>query len=489
MFAAVDLGSNSFRMHIGRHEGDAIKVVKSARDPIRLAAALNAEGYLNQQAITAAVESMARFGAILREYPLDAVRVVATNTLRVAKNAQDFIPYAERAIGYPIEIISGEEEGRLIYMGVASSLGLPDEERLVIDIGGGSSELILGKGSLVNRVESFSIGNVNQSLAFFKNGVITEAAFEQAILSARSHVEDSIAPFGKQYWSKAYGSSGTMRAIAATIAKNNIGDGRVTLKNVETLKQYMITRGNSTRIDLVGLKNERTPVIMGGLSVLIGLMRELKVDVIAPVEAGLRMGVMWDLQLRATKRDRREESVEDFAQRLQVDTSRAREVAAAAVTFYDLLKPVAGAYGKHLLWSGILHEIGLVVSHTGYHKHSAYLVANADLPGFTTREQKVMSMLVLGQKGNLRKIGTFLYEPDFAKALLALRLAVMFMHSHIALELGELSLQQFRLKMKSKIEFDIKQAWIAEHPTVSYWMEKEQEWWRDVGVDFVIRTS
>ena len=489
MFAAVDLGSNSFRMHIGRHEGDAIKVVKSARDPIRLAAALNAEGYLNQQAITAAVESMARFGAILNEYPLDAVRVVATNTLRVAKNAQDFIPYAERAIGYPIEIITGEEEGRLIYMGVASSLALPDEQRLVIDIGGGSSELILGKGSTVVRVESFSIGNVNQSLAFFKNGVITESAFEQAILSARSHIEDSIAPFGKQYWSKCYGSSGTMRAIAATIAKNNIGDGRVTLKNVEALKQYMITRGNSNRIDLVGLKNERTPVIMGGLSVLIALMRELKVDVVSPVEAGLRMGVMWDLQLRATKHDRREESVEDFAQRLQVDMSRARDVAGAAVTFYDLLKPGAGAYTKHLLWSGLLHEIGQVVSHTGYHKHSAYLVANADLPGFTTREQKAMSMLVLGQKGNLRKVGTLLYEPDFAKALLALRLAVMFMHSHIALELGELSLQQFRLKMKSKIEFDIKQAWVAEHPTVSYWMEKEQEWWRDVGVDFVIRTS
>ena len=489
MFAAVDLGSNSFRMHIGRHEGDSIKVVKSARDPIRLAAALNAEGHLNQQAITAAIESMARFGAILREYPLDAVRVVGTNTLRVAKNVQDFIPYAERAIGYPIEIISGEEEGRLIYMGVASSLAQPDEQRLVIDIGGGSSELILGRGSVAQRVESFGIGNVNQTMAFFKNGVITEEAFAQAILSARSHVEDSIAPFGKQHWNKAYGSSGTMRAIASTIAKNNIGDGRVTQKNVEALKNYLIGRGHVSKIELVGLKADRVPVIMGGLSVLIGLMRELKVDVIAPVEAGLRLGVMWDLQLRATKHDRREDSVEDFAQRLQVDTSRARQVAAAAVTFYDLLKPVAGAYGKHLLWSGLLHEIGLVVSHTAYHKHSAYLVANADLPGFTTREQKVMSMLVLGQKGNLRKIGTLLYEPDFAKALLALRLAVMFMHSHIALELGELSLQQFRLKMKNKIEFDIKHTWIAEHPTVAYWMQKEQEWWRDVGVDFVIRTS
>ena len=487
MFAAVDLGSNSFRLHIGRHEGDGIKVVKSARDPIRLASGLNADGYLSRQAITTGVESMARFGAILREYPLDAVRVVATNTLRVAVNAQDFIPLAERAIGYPIEIISGEEEGRLIYMGVANALAQPDEQRLVIDIGGGSTELILGQGSLVRRVESFGIGNVNQSLAFFKNGVITEAAFEQAILSARSHVEDAISPFGKQHWSRAYGSSGTMRAIAEAIVRNNIGDGRVTLKSADALKQYLITCGNTSRIDLAGLKPERAAVIMGGLSVLIGLMRELKIDVIAPVDAGLRLGVMWDLQLRATKRDRREESVEDFAQRLQVDAERARHVAAAAVTFYEFLKPAAGAYNKHLLWSGLLHEVGLVVSHTSYHKHSAYLVANADLPGFTTREQRVMSMLVLGQKGNLRKIGTLLDEPDFAKALLALRLAVMFMHSHIALELGALSLQQFRLKMKNRIELDIKHAWIADHPTVSYWMQKEQEWWRDVGVEFVIR--
>jgi exopolyphosphatase/guanosine-5'-triphosphate,3'-diphosphate pyrophosphatase len=488
MFAAVDLGSNSFRLHIGRHEGDEIKVIKSARDPIRLASGLNADGYLSQQAIKAAVESMVRFGALLREYPLDAVRVVATNTLRVARNAQDFIPYAERAIGHPIEIITGEEEGRLIYMGVANALALPDEQRLVIDIGGGSTELILGRGSLVRRVESFGIGNVNQSLAFFKNGVITEAAFEQAILSARSHVEDAISPFGKQHWSKAYGSSGTMRAIAETIARNNIGDGRVTPKSADLLKQRLIACGHASRIELAGLKPERAAVIMGGLSVLIGLMRELKIEVLTPVEAGLRMGVMWDLQLRATKRDRREVSVKDFAQRLQVDTARARQVAAAATTFYEFLKPAAGgAYNKHLQWSGWLHETGLAVSHTSYHKHSAYLVANADLPGFTTREQRVMSTLVLGQRGNLRKIGALLDDPDFAKALLALRLAVMFMHSHIALELGALSLQQFRLKMKNRIELDIKHAWIADHPTVSYWMEKEQEWWGDVGVEFVIR--
>ncbi|MDB5775860.1 MAG: exopolyphosphatase [Herbaspirillum sp.] len=489
MFAAVDLGSNSFRMHVGRYEGGAIKVVKSARDPIRLASALNAEGYLSQQAITAAVESMTRFGAILQDYSLDAVRVVATNTLRVAKNAQDFIPYAERAIGYPIEIISGEEEGRLIYMGVANALGQAEEQRLVIDIGGGSTELIVGRGPHIRRVESFSIGNVNQSLAFFGDGSITEAAFAEAILSARSQVEDAILPFGKQHWSKAYGSSGTMRAIAFTISRNDIGDGRMTLKNVEALKQYLISRGNVSRIDLIGLKTDRMPVIMGGLSVLIGLMRELKIDLITPVQAGLRLGVMWDLQLRATKHDRREESVDDFVQRLQIDPTRARQVAAAAVTFYELLRPNAGAYGKHLLWSGLLHDVGQVVSHTGYHKHSAYLVANADLPGFTTREQKTMSTLLLGQKGNLRKIGASLYEPDFAKALLSLRLAVMFTHAHIELDLGALSLQQIRLKMKNKIEVDIKEAWVAEHPTMSYWMQKEQEFWREVGMEFVIRVS
>jgi len=236
MFAAVDLGSNSFRLHVGRLDGDVIRVVKSARDPIRLAAGLDKNGNLTPQAIISGIESLARFRTILRDYQLDAVRVVATNTLRVAKNAHEFLPDAERAIGYPVEIISGEEEGRLIYMGVAGALALPDEDRLVIDIGGGSTEVILGRGGEIKRVESFSIGTVNQSLAFFADGQITAAAFERAVLSARSHVEDAVVPFGAQHRSKVYGSSGTMRAIADTIAKNGMGDGRVTPVSVEALK-------------------------------------------------------------------------------------------------------------------------------------------------------------------------------------------------------------------------------------------------------------
>jgi exopolyphosphatase/guanosine-5'-triphosphate,3'-diphosphate pyrophosphatase len=203
-----------------------------------------------------------------------------------------------------------------------------------------------------------------------------------------------------------------------------------------------------------------------------------------PIEAGLRMGVLWDLQLRATKRDRREQSVRAFLQRFHVDEMRANRVADIAGAIYNLLKPASDTYARHLYWSGLLHEVGLPVSHSGYHKHGAYLIENADLPGFTTREQRSMSTLILGQKGNLRKINDALADPDFAKAILALRLAVMFMHSRIEVELGEL-----RLKMKNKIELDIKRDWISQHPTLSYWIEKEQEWWDQVGIDFTIRTQ
>ncbi|MFL9925857.1 Ppx/GppA phosphatase family protein [Herbaspirillum lusitanum] len=484
MFAAVDLGSNSFRLHIGKHENDVIRVIKSARDPIRLAAGLDKNGNLTEQAQKVALESLTRFRAILQEYSLDSVRVVATNTLRVAKNAQAFLPELEQAIGYPVEIISGEEEGRLIYMGVAGVLAQPDEERMVIDIGGGSTEVIRGRGGDIRHVESFGIGTVNQSLAFFSDGIISEDAFRRAVLSARSHVEDAVSLFSFDRTIKVYGSSGTMRAIADTIARNNMGDGTVTPQSVDELKQRLIDFGHVSRIELSGMKPDRASVIMGGLAVLIGFMKEFGIDRITPVEAGLRMGVMWDLQLRATQRDRRELSVDDFCRRFQVDVVRAKNVASTALGFFQLLKPGNEAYGKYLLWSAQLHEIGLIVSHSGYHKHSAYMIAHGDMPGFTTREQRLMSNLILGQKGNLRKISEMLADVDFAKSVLALRLAVMFMHSHITLVED-----QVKVKMRSRIDIDIRRDCVQEHPSISFWFQKEQEWWAGIGVEFAVKVS
>ncbi len=482
MFAAVDLGSNSFRLHIGHHDGNAMRVIKSAREPIRLAAGLDASGNLTAVAMQMALECLARFKTLINSFELDAVRVVGTNTLRIAKNAASFLPAAEKALGYPIEIISGEEEGRFIYMGVACGLATLDDRRLVIDIGGGSTELILGRGHEIERVESFSIGTFRQSLEFFPQGRIDAAGFDAAILSARSIFEDAAQPFSNRLWQKAYGSSGTMRAISDAISKNNIGDGSLSLKNLNELKTSLIGFGHTSRIALIGMKPDRSSVIIGGLAILLGLMRELGIETMTPIEAGLRMGVLWDLQLRATKRDRRERSVEQFRARFHANAVRAREVAETASMLFAQLKPDSDALVKYLHWSGMLHEIGVAVSHSGYHKHAAYLMLNADLPGFTTREQRTMSTLILAQKGNLKKLGDALEDAELCKAVLALRLAVMFMHSHCVMQPDDV-----RIKMRNRIEVEFKADWLVRHPTVSYWMEKERDTWGEIGIDFSIK--
>jgi exopolyphosphatase/guanosine-5'-triphosphate,3'-diphosphate pyrophosphatase len=485
MFAAVDLGSNSFRLHIGHHDGDTIRIVKSARDPIRLGAGLDEQSRLTPQAMRVATESLARFGSLLAGYELDAVRVVATNTLRIALNAAEFLPRAERAIGYPVEIISGEEEGRLIYFGVACSLGKPGERRLVLDIGGGSTEMAVGMGVELGVVESFSTGSVSHSRACFPDGRIDATNFEAAIVSARGYFEDAAPLYRAQVWDAAYGSSGTIRAISEAMAKNGMGNGGINLASLEAMRKRLIGFGHVDHIQLAGLKPERATVIAGGVAVLIGVMQEIGIREMQPVEAGLRMGVLWDLHLRATRRDRRDQSVRAFLQRLQVDAERADRTADIASTLYARLRPGNDAQARLLYWSGLLHEVGLAVSHSGYHKHGAYLIENADLSGFTRRDQRLMSLLILGHKGNLRKLERSVNDGDFVRALLALRLAVIFMHGRTTT-----SLLQVGLRMKNnRIELDLPRAWLAEHPTLSFWLGKEREYWKDIGIEFQLRYS
>ena len=484
MFAAVDLGSNSFRLHIGRHENGVIRIVKSAREPVRLGAGLDSRGNLTPAAMQTGLDCLRRFGEILSAFPLSAVRIVATNTLRIAGNAQTFLAQAELAVRYPIEIISGEEEGRLIYLGVASTLDSLNERRLVIDIGGGSTELVLGAGHVVEQVESFSIGTARHSATFFPEGHIDARAYRAAILSARSVFEDGALPFHPRFWEAAYGSSGTIRVIAEVIARNNLGDGQLSASGLQALKDCFVAAGNVGNIALVGMKPERAAVMVGGLAILIGVMEEIGVTTLVPIEAGLRMGVLWDLQLRDTTLDRREQSVHHFQQLFHVDTHRAAQVAEAASALFLQLKPAEDTYANYLNWSALLHEVGMAVSHSGYHKHGAYMIEHADLPGFTTREQRLMSTLILAQKGNLKKIGEQLSDLDFAKAVLALRVAIMLMHARIPVDLAHI-----RLKMKSRSEIDIRHDLSARHPTIAYWMEKEQEWWAAVGTGLTLRQS
>lgn len=482
MFAAVDLGSNSFRLHVGQHDGNAMRIVKSARDPIRLGAGLDENGCLTEKAMRISVQSLEGFARILDNYSLDAVRVVATNTLRISKNSAQLLPRLEQAIGYPIEIISGEEEGRLIYMGVASSLASAEEQRLVIDIGGGSTELILGKGFDIEYVESFTVGTVTQSAGFFIDGRIDSASFDAAILSARSRFEDAALSYPPDYWHAAYGSSGTIRAIGDAIRKNSLGDGEISVKSLNALKGRLIEAGHIERIVLAGIKPDRAAALVGGLAILIGMMQELNIRQISAIEAGLRMGVLHDLQMRATRRDRRDASVQDFVRRFHADQPRAKRVADIATVLYANLKPEGNSLDKVVYWSSLLHEVGLAVSHSGHHKHGAYLIDNADLSGFTAREQHAMSTLILGQKGNLRKLGDFLADRDLSKAVLALRLAVIFMHSRIDGPMNGL-----RLSLKNKVELEISRRWFSEHPTLAYWIEKERAAWHELGIGFSVR--
>ncbi len=484
MYAALDLGSNSFRMHIGRFDGDVMRIVKSAREPIRLGAGLDDDSNLTPAAIQSAIMALSRFKSILSQYSLDSVRVVATNTMRIAKNVADFLPELETAIGFPLEIISGEEEGRLIYMGVAKVLANPTERRLVIDIGGGSTEVILGTGSEILQVASFSVGTVKQSLTFFPGGKMTRENFAAAILSARSYFEDAAPPYQSRNWTKVYGSSGSARSVAEVLLRNKIGDGSLSLVNLNKLMEFCIQAGQVNELELSGVKPERTAMVVGGLAILIGVMQELQIPLVQTIEAGLRMGVIWDLHLRATQHDRREQAVQNVSSVFRVDLQRARSVANMAQLLYLQLKPNTESYLQQLCWAARLHEIGLAVSQTGYHKHGAYLIEYADMQGFTTREQRNMSKLILSQKGNLRKVQDTFQDMDFIKAILALRLSVLFMHTRL-----ELSLADVRVRMKNKIELEIRQEWLTQHPTLSFWLEKERAAWSELNIDFMLRMT
>lgn len=482
MFAAVDLGSNSFRLHIGEPADGDMRIVRSARDPVRLAAGLDGDGNLSEEAIETALRSLSGFAQILGEHRLDGVRVVATNTLRVARNARQFLPLAEKALGYPIEIISGEEEGRLVYMGVARALSDPAERRLVIDIGGGSTEVIAGCGDAIALVESFSIGTQPQAARFFADGCIEDARFDAAITMARATFEDAVAGYRAHGWRAAYGSSGTMRAMADVIARASLGDGTLSLSGLRALRAALVACRHVDRVDVPGLKRERVVAVLGGVSVLTGAMEEFGIERVEALNAGLRLGALSDLEMRAQQHDRRDLAVMACMDRFGVDAGRAQRAAAIALRLYGQLGASDPNCAHYLGWACMLHEVGLAVSHTGAHKHGAYIVEHLDLPGFTTREQRLMATLVLGHKGNLRKVREALAEPAPARMLLALRLAVACMHARV-----DDDLDGFRLRMKSRIEVELAPGWLQQHPTMRFWLERERAAWEDAGTAFQFR--
>jgi exopolyphosphatase/guanosine-5'-triphosphate,3'-diphosphate pyrophosphatase len=476
--AVVDLGSNSFRLEVGRVEGDQIFRLDTWRETIRFGAGMDENGRLTSAARRAALACLTRFRERLSGLHPSAVRAVATNTFRVAKNAATFLPQAEAALGFPIDVIAGHEEARLIYLGVAHVLPPSSLPRLVIDIGGGSTEFIIGRGLIPERLESLKLGCVNVSQRFFPGGVLRAEAFMEAETHAHAEIEAIAREFGRDRWTEAYASSGTALALAAILEENGLSAGGITPEGLARLRKRMVGAGHMARLQLEGIKPERAPVLPGGFAIMAAAMAELSVPRLNPVGGALRLGVLYDLLGRSGHGDSRVVTVEAFLDRYRVDRAHASRVASMARALYLKSAPRPDpVVAQRVEWAGLLHEIGYTVSHIGYHKHGAYILENADMPGFSAQEQRQLALLVHGCRGGLSKMEPALHDPETIPQVLALRLAVLFHHARRAIDAPRIALKSGRA-----IRFGVSARWLSRHPLTLYLLGKEREEWTALGV-------
>ncbi|HEV8547891.1 MAG TPA: exopolyphosphatase [Polyangiaceae bacterium] len=426
--AGVDLGSNSFHMIVARVDEGQLHIVDRMRERVRLAAGLGADRRLTAEAMERGLACLTRFGQRVRELPQGSVRAAGTNTLRQAKNAAAFLELAREALGHPIDVIAGREEARLIYLGV--SHGVPDTagRRLVIDIGGGSTEAILGEGFDSIATESMFMGCVSYSTRFFPGGVISRDAFRRAQTAAALELQSIEHAYRALGWQACYGSSGTVLAIAEAVRASGWGDGGVTRKALKKLRAALCEAGSTTALTLPGVDPDRAAVLPGGLAILLSAFKSLGIESMSPAQSALREGLLYDLIGRIRHEDVRERSIRSLAERFHVDREQAARVERSAVR---ALEGVAASWNlededarHHLAWASRLHEIGLEIAHTGFHKHGAYIVENADMPGFSKNDQQVLAFVVQAQR---RKIPLETLDAlPMAQRERALRLGILF---------------------------------------------------------------
>jgi len=485
--AAVDLGSNSFRLQVARVEDDQLYPLDALKDTVRLAAGLSEDKVLDRETRERALASLRRFGERLRGLPREAVRVVATNTFRVAKNAAEFLLEAEQALGFPIEIVAGREEARLIYLGVSHSLPASREKRLVIDIDGGSTEFIIGTGHKPQLMESLYMGCVSYSRRFFPDGKISKNAMQRAELTARSEIQLISSGYYAGHWSQAVGSSGSARALAEILEANGWAESGITRAGLDNLRAALIKAGTSDKLGIAGLRADRAPVLAGGFAIMAAAFAELGIETMTVVDTALREGVLYDMLGRFHHHDMRETTARQFMRRYQVDPVQAGRVEVLGV---ELLRQLANTLPLELeaslqffAWVVKLHEIGLTISHAGYHKHSAYILDNADMPGFSKKEQNQLALLVLAQRGSLGKVLNYVASPlDWAQ-IVVLRLAVLFYRSRTELNLP----REMRLEaLGNGFQLTLDKDWLAHNPLTQTALESEAKDWKAIGKRLVV---
>ncbi|MBI1175591.1 MAG: exopolyphosphatase [Sideroxydans sp.] len=484
ILAAVDLGSNSFRLQVARVENDQLYMLDSLREPVRLAAGLGADRRLDKEAQQRALACLERFGERLRGLPREAVRAVGTNSLRVAKNAAEFLKQAEAALGFPIEVIAGREEARLIYLGVAHGLPQQGTTRMVMDIGGGSTEFIIGQGLEPLKLESLFMGCVSYSQRYFPDGKFTKANLKQAELAARSELQTIRFEFSRDHWEQALGSSGTARVLCDILELNGYSDGGITRSGLEQLRSDLFKAGDVGQLDLQGLKPDRIPVLPGGFAIMYAAFCELGIEQMQPALGALREGVLYDLLGRFHRNDMREVTVRQFMRRYHVDAHQAERVAQLAeqLACQFLEGQPVEAELQLLNWVARLHEIGISVAHSGYHKHSAYILKNADMPGFSKKEQDRLSMLALLHRGRLNKIGSLSYTAEDLALVMALRLAALFCRNR-----GDINIPAMQGRFSgTKFHLVLPEGWLSQNPLTDTALQDEAKQWKEQGVSIQV---
>lgn len=491
--AAVDLGSNSFRLEIGMVEQGVFRRTEYLKETVRQGGGLDANRNLTPEAMQKGWECLARFGERLAGFDANEVRAVATQTLREARNRDVFIERANQLLGFPINIISGREEARLIYQGAAHMLGDAQERRLVMDIGGRSTELILGQGHNPTVMESFRVGSIAWSHRFFATGQFSERTFEVAEIAAKAVLDEALDLYHPDHWEVAYGSAGTVNAITEVLEAAGWESGVITRAGLDWLLGKLIAAQSADRLRLEGLRDDRRPIIGGGLSVIRAVFDLLGIDTMRIAPGGLRHGLLCDMMGPHTGLDDLQtRSINRLATKFNVDRVHGERVGRVACALLELLLTDQSEQERQRMlrklgWAGLLHEIGVHISHSDSHKHGAYILANADAMGFSLSEMHRLSLLVLGHKGKLRKIEASIGERDLVLQLLALRLSVILCHAR-----REPDLEGFALDWKrdgQRVVISCRPEWTALYPQSAHLLREETVAWAQLVDNLRLDTS
>ena len=482
--AAVDLGSNSFHMLVARTKGGEPVLVDRLREMVQLASGLDAQDRLSPESRDRAIECLRRFGQRLRHMAPSEVRAVGTNTLRVAADAGEFLMDAERALGHSIETISGIEEARLIFLGVARTLPEPQRRKLVIDIGGGSTELIAGDEA-PRDMESLYMGCITFSRAYFGDGRLTAENWQRAELAAMQELEPVAERFRAFDWDEAVGASGTIRAIDGLVRTYGWSRKGITAEALGRLRDTLLKAGRIGRLRLEGLNPRRKTTIAGGTAILSALFEALRIDVMRRSEGALREGLLYDFLGRIRDQDVRARGVEALADRAHIDRQQAARVEQTGLA---LLAQVAASWGldarnarQFLSWAANLHEIGLDIAHNHYHRHGEYIVAHADLQGFSLPEQQVLATLVRSHRRKFPTEAIAALPRNWSawteRLAMPLRLSVVLHRSRSPLPLPPIELSA----AKNALDLRFPPGWLDQHPLTRADLETEEAYLRQAG--------